>query len=377
MLDLDSRLRSGPLKVGSVWTPDRSERVARRSLRRRRAIALCAAVSCASAGLAAIYFVVREPRDRQALAGAGAEHGPAGVTPRPVRFADGSTAELHGLTAELHVEEQSASRMLVRLEGGARFEVAKRRARTFEVRSGDVLVRVLGTVFSIDRREARTRVGVERGRVQVSWPGGSAILIAGEVGTFPPKGESAPPSAGERASAPAATEPEPEPEKRASATLNGERVRRGWREWARRREYDRAYAELLAQDGAVADNAADLMLAADVARLSSHPEAAVAPLRELCARYPNDKRAKVAAFTLGRVLLDDLGRAAEAAVAFETACALWPSGPLAEDALSRAVEAHERAGQPERARALAERYLRRFPEGRHAAAIRKSLVRDD
>ena len=115
------------------------------------------------------------------------------------------------------------------------------------------------------------------------------------------------------------------------------------------------------------------MLAADVARLSAHPGAAVAPLRRLCDRFPKDKRAPVAAFTLGRVLLDELGQAAEAAAAFQKARTLWPSGPLAEDALAREVEAWQRAGRPERARPLAERYLLRFPDGKHTASMRRAL----
>jgi len=364
MLDLDRRLREGPLEVGSVWTPDRSAHVARRALRRRRVIALWAALTCCGAlGAAALFVLPGERPSRSAANGR-----PAPVTaPRTVRFADGSSVELRGPAADLQVEQQSSARVLVRLTGAARFQVTPNRARSFEVRSGDVLVRVLGTAFSVDRDRRRTRVGVEHGRVQVSWPGGSAILNAGEIGTFPPE-LGAPPQLGADAGV--------RPSASAAAPGRPERASRSWRESARRGEYARAYAELRAQPSAVADGAADLMLAADVARLSAHPEAAVAPLRELCARFPNDRRAPVAAFTLGRVLLDDLGRFAEAAQAFESAGTSWPSGPLAHDSLARAVEAWQRAGRHERARPLAERYLRRFPEGRHAAAMRDALARE-
>jgi transmembrane sensor len=364
MLDLDRRLSEGPLAVGSVWTPDRSAHVARRALRRRRVVALSVALACCGGlGAAALFALSRERPSRPA-----ADARPAKVTaPRSVRFADGSSVELRGPAADLQVEQQSSARVLVRLTGAARFQVTPNRARRFEVRSGDVLVAVLGTAFSVDRDQQRTRVGVEHGRVQVSWPGGSAILNAGEIGTFPPE-MSAPP--------PVVTGQVAQPTASAAAPSRPERAPRGWREWARRGEYARAYAELRAQPSAVADGAADLMLAADVARLSAHPEAAVAPLRELCARFPKDRRAPVAAFTLGRVLLDDLGRADEAAQAFESAGTSWPSGPLAHDSLARAVEAWQRAGRHERARPLAERYLRTFPEGRHAAAMRDALARE-
>jgi len=363
MLDLDGRLRAGPLRVHSVWTPDRAARVARRSLRRRRAIALTLALAGASAGIAAIYVVRRAPQPVVAATSAPAR---ALAAPGPLRFADGSTAEPLGQASELRVEEQSARRVRVRVSGGARFRITPSRARSFEVRAGDVLVQVLGTEFSVDRHDARTRVSVERGRVQVSWPGGTATLAAGEIGTFPPD-EGAPRPV-------AAVAPQVEPS--ASVAPRSERAPRGWREWARKGDYGRAYAELQAKDAAVADDAADLMLAADVARLSAHPGAAVAPLRTLCERYPRDKRAPVAAFTLGRVLLDDLGRAREAADAFERADRLWPAGPLAEEALARAVEAWQRAGGSQRARTLAQRYLSSYPAGRHAESMRQALARD-
>lgn len=370
MRDLDESLRAGPLRVRSVWTPERSERVARRALRRKRVIALSSALICAGACVGAAYGVVRV---RAVVAGDAAPEARAVAGVRTLRFADGSIAEPFGPADELRVEEQTARRVRVRLTGSARFEVSPNRARSFEVRSGDVLVRVLGTAFSVDRRDARTRVGVEHGRVQVSWPGGSAILIGGELATFPPEPDNAAPiAAAPEVPADAAAVPDA---RAASGAQKGARTARDFRDWARRGEYARAYAALQAAGGGTGlASAADLMLAADVARLSAHPQAAIAPLRELCARYPKDKRAPVAAFTLGRVLLDDLGRAAEAADAFERAQALWPSGPLAEAALARAAEAWRRAQRSDRARVLAEEYVRRFPQGRHAAAMRAALT---
>jgi transmembrane sensor len=201
--------------------------------------------------------------------------------------------------------------------------------------------------------------------VQVSWASGSAVLMSGEVGMFPPLEARAEPLDARDAAAP----------KRASGERE-QRPLRGWREWAQQGDYARAYSELYGSGAKVLDDATDLMLAADVARLSAHPEAAVAPLRKLCTRYPKDKRAPVAAFTLGRVLSDDLGRAADAASAFETAHALWPTGPLSEDALARAAEAWQRAQSGDRAHGAAQRYLQQFPAGRHAPAMRKALAQN-
>jgi transmembrane sensor len=158
--------------------------------------------------------------------------------------------------------------------------------------------------------------------VEVAWLGGSASLLGGQGGVFPPA------------------------EVQAS----------------------------VASSDAGRDEAADLLLAADIARLSGHPEQALGPLRRLCEKHPADRRGPVAAFTLGRVLLDDLGRPGDAATAFRKARLLWPDGPLAEDALAREADSWRRAGNSDKARAEAERYLARYPEGRHAVAMRVLLT---
>jgi transmembrane sensor len=145
-----------------------------------------------------------------------------------------------------------------------------------------------------------------------------------------------------------------------------------WRALARDGDYDRAYEALQREGaGARADQAADLLLEADVARLSRHPAQAVAPLRKLLSSHPGDPRAPLAAFTLGRVLLDDLGRPREAADAFARARAASPGGAMAEDALAREVEAWSRAGEATMARARAEEYVRRHPKGRREKLVRR------
>jgi transmembrane sensor len=350
MLDLTSRLAQGPLKVGSLWTPERPALVARRALRRRR-MAVSLAATCACLCFAVLLFLPW--RDKAA---------PAAATAGDVRFTDGSAAKLADNGTQLRVEEDTPQRVVARLTGGARFDVVPNPTRTFEVRSGDVRVRVLGTAFSVRQVEAgRSRISVEHGRVHVAWLGGATLLADGQDGVFPPAAENEPEAK--------AVDPSPQP----SA---GPRTEKGWRELALKGDFDKAYADLDARGkDDVRDEPSDLMLAADVARLSSHPAQAVGPLRKLCDRYPRDKRAPVAAFTLGRVLLDDLGRASDAAAAFRKARTLWPSGPLAEDALAREAEACERSGRGERARALADEYLKRYPIGRHSAAMGKTLGR--
>jgi transmembrane sensor len=134
-------------------------------------------------------------------------------------------------------------------------------------------------------------------------------------------------------------------------------------------DYEAAYAELLLSG--VRDNPGDLLLAADVARLSTHPDRAAQYLRKVLQRHATDSRAPLAAFTLGRILLDQLGRPHEAAEAFARTRRMAPSGALAQDALAREVESLARAGDEVRARERAEEYLSAYPEGRRRTAVRR------
>jgi transmembrane sensor len=95
----------------------------------------------------------------------------------------------------------------------------------------------------------------------------------------------------------------------------------------------------------------------------------------LIARHASDARAPLAAFTLGRVLLEDLHRPAQAAAAFQRAQELAPGGPLFADAMMRQAEALAASGDAEGARATAQQYLDRFPAGRHATRARSIVER--
>jgi transmembrane sensor len=93
-------------------------------------------------------------------------------------------------------------------------------------------------------------------------------------------------------------------------------------------------------------------------------------LRQLLSEYPHDPRAPLAAFTLGRMLLIELGRPREAASAFAEVRQLAPDGPFAEDALAREVEAWRKAGDQDQVRAKARLYLRLYPGGRRIESIK-------
>ena len=209
-------------------------------------------------------------------------------------------------------------------EGTGSFDVVMNPARTFVVSSGDVHVLVIGTSFTLERDASKTRVAVERGRVRVEWTDGARELTAGEAGWFPP----ASPSWQAPAEAPEAP--------------------------------------------AIHDVPAELLTAADTARRSGRADDAVPLLRRIVEHHARDPRAPLAAFTMGRVLLE-LDRDREAARAFAEARRLDPTGSLAEDALVREAEAWARAGDRETAQRRAQAYLSRYPEGRRAQDVRLLL----
>jgi transmembrane sensor len=113
------------------------------------------------------------------------------------------------------------------------------------------------------------------------------------------------------------------------------------------------------------------MRSADAARRAGHPVQALPYLRRLLRDHAADARAPLAAFTLGRILLAELDRPAEAADAFALSRRLAPGGPMASHALAREVEAAARGGDTSRARRLAETYLANYPAGPHLAAVRR------
>jgi transmembrane sensor len=297
-----------------------------------------------------------------ALLLSGVWHGPARSTPTPnmaaapivesskTTFADGSVART-APGAELVVKSASAEHVeSVLVSGSADFEIAKNPRRQFVVTAGNVRVRVVGTRFRIERSAERTRVSVSEGKVEVQEGELRQYLEAGESRFFP-------------SAAPAIKE---EP---ASASVGGARTR--FLELARGGKFQAAYQVMSQSPGAVGSGAEDLMLAADAARLSGHPEQAVGYLRRVSTEHAGDSRAPLAAFTLGRLLLSQLGRPAEAADAFALTRRLRPAGSLSDDALAREAEARAAAGGAPRARALAAEYVAQYPRGKHLATMQR------
>ena len=293
-------------------------------------------------------------------------------------LADGSSVTPQ-LGADVRWAEVSPSRVTAVLQKGrAHFDVFHAEARVFRVEAGAVAVQALGTAFDVERTDdARCRVAVSRGKVRVFWAGGSADVGAGESGAYPPDGPvtstAARPAslAASGAPGPAAVAETATPASHSAPPALPERPT--WRSLAGSGAFEEAY-EALEREGkssSLHGDVSDLLLASDVARLSRHPVDAVEPLEEILRRDADDPRASLAAFTLGRVYLESLGRPHEAALAFARSRVLAPKGDLAPDALAREVEARATAGDTELARTLAMEYVRDYPAGPRLRSVRR------
>lgn len=91
---------------------------------------------------------------------------------RVVKLEDGSTVHLAPTTA-IAFSSTADGRILNLLQGEAWFDVAHDKARPFRVMAGDSTVTVLGTAFSVRRKEPGTDMAVQRGRVAVAKPDGT------------------------------------------------------------------------------------------------------------------------------------------------------------------------------------------------------------
>ena len=317
-------------------------RVRRRTLRRVGLLTASAAI------VAAAWFAARSPESAKTVAVAPYPPmvAPLSAPDRALHLADGSLATPLDTGSDIALVRQSVAQVELALASGrGRFEVAPRLERTFSVRAGEVTVTVVGTVFTVERIADRVGVAVERGTVRVDWGVGSRLLRQSESGWFPPLQVSV-------ASEPKATRPP-----------RGKLVRP-------RAQVVMRETESSLPLSARGETAEQLLLEADGARLAGRPERGADLLRRLLREHRGDPRAPLAAFTLGRVLLMELGRPREAAAAFAEVRELSPGGSFAEDALAREVEAWSQAGQVELAHARAQEYLRSYPGGRRATTVR-------
>jgi len=304
--------------------------------------------------------------------------------PRDVDFGDGAIVNVHA-GARLDVLEQSDRAVVLALRRGfSQFDIRPGGARRWRIESGGVTVEVVGTRFSVERRDTCVQVAVQRGRVLVRGQGVTDQVQSLEAGKSLLV-QLATPSDREQLVLESPVHPTKPQLNVAIATARARTMTVSaagavaaspnvdWHGPVTRQDWNQAWKFLgdegVARETAHTDDVADLLALADVARLSGHPQQALAPLRQIVGSHSEDPRSDMAAFTLGRVLLDALGQPMQASFAFERALTLKLPASLAEDALARLVESHAKAGATSQVWAAANAYRASYPSGRRLADV--------
>jgi hypothetical protein len=241
-------------------------------------------------------------------------------------FSDRSRVELEPGSAVRVIALDSDGATLALSRGALDASVIHREGTSWRVYAGPFVVRVIGTSFHVQWDEARAAIGVHvhEGTVQVE---GACLttprrVSRGEERVFTCAGWELPPVdelarvERPREIPPRASEPNEEPIER---------------EVPIRAPSERADERLV-----------------DVRRLA-----------------PGSDDAALAAFLLGRLAFDQQRDYTEAVRWFSTYERERPDGPLIREAMGRRFESLARSGDREGARAAAERYLARFPDGPH------------
>jgi hypothetical protein len=115
-----------------------------------------------------------------------------------------------------------------------------------------------------------------------------------------------------------------------------------------------------------------LLTLGDVARYSGAHARAKQAFESLVTRFPEDRLAADAVFSLGRLAFESR-HPDEAARWFGRYVSDWPLAPLADQAAGRLLECAIRVDDREAARNAARRYLARAPGGPHARLAREVL----
>lgn len=373
-----------PDEIDTTWRAidDRLHRLAHHRTRQHTlaALAIAACFVFVSAALFRAYAAPSVPVVASSVAGPLHTSGSAGPVTvlrasengAPIELDDGSKLSLHGPVSVSVLENDGTRFALQQSKGRVAYEVTPGGPRRWSVETALGTVEVVGTGFVVDTTDEQLDVSVSHGIVLVRGErvdGRVQRLTSGQSITVRAAREAPVVALESLPSAPAISSAKP--------TDGPPKARRHarWRDLASNGSYRDAF-DALGDGGMAAASAAapvdDLFVLVDVARLSGHPDDALAPLRRILRDHSKDPRAPLAAFTLGRVQLDSLGDARAAADAFDRALALGIGDGLREDAHLRRIEALGRAGDAAAASRAAREYVARYPNGE--AKVRKWLA---
>jgi transmembrane sensor len=260
-----------------------------------------------------------------------------------VSLRDGSRVTLAAHSALKVGGDQASSVSLSLARGEVVCDVTHREGRKFAVVAGDVVVRVVGTKFSVKTdggSSPRVEVAVLRGLVEIESrrrPGVVARVAAGQGWLQDVSAAVPPPPALVEAAPSAVLEPEP------SASLSA---------------------------APVGPSARELFEKAGESRRAGDASAAAHAYAELLRLHASDGRASLAAFELGRLKMDRLGDPAGAISALERAVAMNIGPSFREDALARLVSVYASQGNSAACIRARDRYLSSYPAGVHGSAVK-------
>ncbi len=296
------------------------------------------------------------------------------VTPA-LDFLDGSSVALDpSSTARIDVVDERQVELTIE-RGSLTAHVQKGTGRIWRHHAGPWLVIVRGTRLRIgySPEQGQLEVGVSEGAVEVSGPGGSARVEAGETLQRRVDVHAGPTSPAPPRQAPQPTELErPRPTRHRPAPVAVEADRPvSWLELLaqghRAAALDEAERQGVFSRLAELDESVLLQLA-DAARLERRVPLARALLAESLER--GQAGAAEAAYLLGRLDAND-GRPEAARASFSRALSLSPHGPFAEQSRGRLLEVLLELEELPAAREAAADYLQNHPTGAWAGLAKK------
>jgi TolA-binding protein len=304
--------------------------------------------------------------------------GQAALGPTVISLHDRSTVALEA-KAEVQVQLEQPGEVRLALNGGrARFAVSKNRARDFHVLARGVDVRVVGTKFVVEDLGDGVLVSVEEGVVEVRAGAELRRLTAGQSWR-------ASAEADHEHAALTSPPPAPPPEPLVGLDLSSPEPTEGAptaRDEARPKPHRPAHHQRVAASPTIeppappaapaaptGPSADELFRAGLEARRTGHAREARSAWHTFLATFPDDARAGLASFELGRIEMDVTHDLTASLAALDRALKVAPGAAFAEDALARVVQLHDQRHDLDACKVAKAQYLSRYPAGTYAASL--------
>lgn len=274
----------------------------------------------------------------------------------PLRFVDG-TRVIVKPQAVADLRSVTPHGATIALERGTiDVDVVHTDASRWDVIAGQFDIRVTGTRFDAtwDPQTKQLTVAMMQGTVRVSGPCVDEPLSAPTKKVFM-CGDAPTIAATALPAAPASASPSGKP---TSASASGKPTAAA--------KATSATSATSASPGTGEASARDMLGLADASRLSGDTAGARKTYTRVREQFPRTDEAAKAAFLLGR-MSEASGAADDAVRSYASAMSESPNGAFAQDALGRTMELEQRRGRSERARALANDYLSKYPNGPYRA----------